>query len=400
MKLVNKTRLVGSPGKGVVVHANSFYTRAQGLEKMQVVTTMTRSDTTDTLQRRFSADNGRTWSEPEAPVFISKTAVGVRRLSWRTPFVDPSRDLFLELGIDGTLPNDSPLEGMKQWFIRYRVSVDGGRTFIHDRQAVQTGYTPDHPFDGVTIGKSSMMIGDLTCRPILARGGRILVPVQITPVGPDGVYINPGKGYTFHDAAVLIGVWQDDRTVDWTLSSRVRIGPECSTRGAVEPTIAELDDGRLLMICRGSNDANPGLPGRKWRSVSEDGGRTWMSPPAPWAYDDGEVFFSPSACSQLLKHSNGGLYWFGNITPVNPEGNRPRYPLVGGRVDPQSLGLIRSSVIAIDDKGATDDPWLTLSNFMAHEDRETHELVVHMSRFGERGAKDWTSDAYEYRIAP
>jgi hypothetical protein len=27
-------------------------------------------------------------------------------------------------------------------------------------------------------------------------------------------------------------------------------------------------------------------------------------------------------------------------------------------------------------------------------------VVVHMSRFGERGSKDWTSDAYEDRIAP
>ena len=33
---------------------------------------------------------------------------------------------------------------------------------------------------------------------IRTRGGRLLVPVQVCPVGPDGRYLNPGGGYSYH----------------------------------------------------------------------------------------------------------------------------------------------------------------------------------------------------------
>jgi hypothetical protein len=90
-----------------------------------------------------------------------------------------------------------------------------------------------------------------------------------------------------------------------------------------EPTLAALTDGRLMMVMRGSNDKKPSLPGYKWVSFSSDGGFHW-STPKPWTYHNGEPFFSPSACSQLLRHSNGKLFWLGHITAANPRGNRPR----------------------------------------------------------------------------
>src|SRR5207248_6622733 len=90
---------------------------------------------------------------------------------------------------------------------------------------------------------------------------------------------------------------------------------------------ARLADGRVMMLLRGSNAGNPSLPGWRWVSYSTDGGWHWTTP-QPWTYTSGRPFFSPSACSQLLRHSNGRLYWIGHITPANPRGNRPRYPIV------------------------------------------------------------------------
>src|SRR5205085_2742639 len=81
-----------------------------------------------------------------------------------------------------------------------------------------------------------------------------------------------------------------------------------------------------IMVLRGSNDKNPSLPGYKWVSYSSDGGFRWTEP-KPWTYRTGVPFFSPSACSQLLQHSNGKLYWLGHINKTNPRGNRPRYPV-------------------------------------------------------------------------
>ena len=396
MRLNSRELYIEAPRKRSLMHANAFYTRRDGVEKMRTRSVMTRSDTTDSCERSFSPDNGRTWSEWETVDFITETPEGVRRQGDSPGFVDPATDRLITIVTDGVLPTDDPLEGMKHWLLRYRVSIDGGRTDAVDEPIIQTGFTPDHPFDCVWVGRNSMMIGDMTCRPITTREGRILVPVQLTPVGPDGEYYNPGGGYTYHEAAVLIGTWRDDLTIEWDLSARVANDPAVSTRGCVEPTIAEMPDGRILMVLRGSNDAKPQLPGYKWYAVSEDGGRTWTRP-EPWTYDDGENFFSPSSCSQLVPHSNGRCYWLGNLTPENPTGNLPRYPMVIAEVDPESLMLIRDSEGVVDDCGPGDDPSLTLSNFMAHEDRETAEIILHMSRFT---IDTWSGDAYLYRIEP
>jgi hypothetical protein len=168
----------------------------------------------------------------------------------------------------------------------------------------------------------------------------------------------------------------------------------------IEPTVAELDDHRLLMVMRGSNDKNPQAFGGKWASFSDDAGRTWTAPRL-WTYVDGAPFHSPSACSQLVAHSSGRLFWLGNITPTNPAGNRPRYPFVIGEVDRRS-GLLRKETVAIiDDRGPGDGELLSLSNFFAREDRETHELVLHMSRQGAKSTSkkaDFTADAFLYRI--
>jgi hypothetical protein len=124
-----------------------------------------------------------------------------------------------------------------------------------------------------------------------------------------------------------------------------------------EPTIEFLDKGRLLMVLRGSNDRHPELPGYRWFSVSHDGGNRWTVP-QPWTYHDGGKFFSPSACSQLLRHSSGRLFWLGNITSENPRGNRPRYPFVIGEVDRVTGLLRRESVRPIDTLQPGEDPIL------------------------------------------
>ena len=160
------------------------------------------------------------------------------------------------------------------------------------------------------------------------------------------------------------------------------------------------------MVLRGSNDAKPHLLGRKWMSISTDNGHHW-STPRPWTYADGQSFFSPSSCSQLLTHSNGRIYWIGNICPSNPRGNLPRYPLVIGEVDPASGGLICSTVNEIDSRRDGDWERMQVSNFFAREDRETGDIMIHCAPFdrtretgtdGKPGEMNWTSDAWLYRV--
>ncbi|MCK5740106.1 hypothetical protein KAH55_13020, partial [bacterium] len=109
----------------------------------------------------------------------------------------------------------------------------------------------------------------------------------------------------------------------------------------------------------------------------------------------------PSSCSELLKHSDGRLFWIGNLVPNNPRGNRPRYPLVIGEVD-QKLGLlIKETVTVLDTRQPDQSELMTLSNFYIREDRQTGDLILHVSPMFINSTpenQDWTADAMIYRI--
>ena len=413
LQLVERTKFLTTPSAGVRVNARTFYAYDSGLHLVSVHTLLSRSDTFDRAFRRFSADNGKTWSRAELVETHRESPHGVTRIYPRIGFADPTQTLLVEIELRGTLPNDDPLEGMKHWSLFYRLSRDGGRTTHFDAQIRQTGdqFSATHPLPGVHIGKNSIMIGDQSCMPIFLNNGEILQPVQITPVGPDGEYYNPGGGYTYHDAAVLIGTWDAQQRLQWVVSQRVVGDPSRSTRGMLEPTIVQLPNGKILMVLRGSNHRREELPSYRWYSLSADQGRTW-SEPQPWTYTDGEAFYSPSSCSQLLKHSSGRIFWIGNISDQNPRGNLPRYPLVLGEVDGDRGQLLRESLITIDERRPDDPPNLLLSNFAAREDRATNDILIHLSpinrpqnpptpKDGDDGQEsfDWTADAWLYRVS-
>jgi hypothetical protein len=386
-----------SPGKGTAVMAHAVYCKPRGVELISFESRMSRSDTVDIAFVRRSPDNGRTWGPAEERKTREKRPDGTLRRHFRGGWVDPGTGRYIEFGNDGVLPTDDPLEGMRHWTVNYRVSEDGGHTWLASEVAVQEGaeFNDRHPFPGVYTGKTCVMLGDLTCRPIAGKDGSILVPAQVTSLGPDGKIHNPTGGYTYTDAVVLIGRWKGKR-LTWTISQPMKGDPARSTRGMVEPTLAWLRDGRLLAILRGSNDKNPKLPAYKWACWSKDGAHSW-TPPVPWTYSSGDNFHSPSACSQLIGHSSGRVFWLGNLTPANPAGNRPRYPLAIGEVDRSTGLLLRDTVRTVDDRQPGEDEILTLSNFLAREDRPSREICLHMTRMF--AFKDgWLGDAMLYRI--
>jgi hypothetical protein len=378
-----------APGNGTAVMAYACYTERAGGAMMSIEQRWSRSDTIDAAFLRRSRDHGRTWSAPVEVRTGERRPEGMFRRHLRVGWVEPRTGRFIDFWIEGLLPTDNPLEGMKQWVIRYRID-DGPDTSL-----VARGHTADRPLPGVWKGKNSFMMGDQTSRPVALADGSFLLPIVIAPLNAEGGLANPGGGYTWHDAAILRAVWRG-AALDWELLGTITGDPTKSTRGWDEPTLAVLRDGRILMVLRGSNDKNPSLPSHKWACWSDNGGRTWTTP-KPWTYDDGRAFHSPSACSQLLAHSNGRLYWLGNINEENPIGNRPRYPFVVGEVDRSTGLLLRRTVRLVDDLMPGEDPVLTLSNFYAREDRQTGGIAVHMTRlFALRDG--WQGDAFLYRI--
>ena len=394
---ITRETLIPSPGPGAGVSGALYYTGIAGTEMFCMYSIQTRSDLSDGAYTMLSADNGHTWSEPEFHETEMATSGGVLRRIPRVAVLDPHRDRFVLFLIEGLFDGDDPLQGMLRYQLRYRVSSDGGRTWDTDELMIQEGeeYDATHPFPDVWIGRNSMMLGDHTCVPVVLGDGSLLVPTQMCPLGPDGSYHRPGGGYTYHDTAVISGSWRDDSTIEWNVSGVVKGDPQRSTRGLVEPTIGVLDDGRILLVMRGSNDVKPDLPGYRWFSIGDAQQRTW-SPAQPWTYADGQPFHSPSSCSQLLHHSSGRLLWIGNLCEENPRGNRPRYPLVMAQVDTETGLVMRDSVTAVDDRGPGESERLTLSNFHALEDRKSGEVLIALPRYFAQmpvdGATDFTAD--------
>lgn len=404
-QVLSRDVFVPSPKPGVAAHAASHYTRPSGGALISTHGLMSRSDTVDIAFIRFSDDDGRTWSAThELPTKFSHPA-GTGRRHPRGGSVDPVTGRYVSFWTEGVLPTDSPLEGMRQWTLRYSVSEDGGRSQIVSEQIIHEGpgYDAVHHLPGVTVGHNCVMMGDLAEQPLIRPDGVILLPVQISPTGPDGYYTNPGGGLTYTDCMVLMGRWKPDGRLAWTASERIVGDPKRTSRGVIEPALACLADGSLLVVMRGSNQGLNGAPGYRWVARSYDGGQTW-SRPEPWTWQDGTPFFSPSSCSQLIPWRDGRLFWMGNLCASNPNANSPRYPIVLGEVDRQTGRLIRDSVNVLDDRQPDESPHLTLSNFFAREERSTGHLLLHLSRFFAKdfrreGKPDWTSDALLYRIA-
>lgn len=386
--LKSRTLAIESPEDNMAVWAHTFYAD-QGNRLMTVSYNQRQSDIYFDWKTRTSDDNGQTWSDWKAEPLPTTPPAGVHYTFPQSGWVDPVNGRMLMMVKDGVFPTGNPSEMYYLWELHYRVSTNGGRTFADQQQVIQQGgqYTSLHPAEGVNIGYNSMMSGATATRPIRTKQGKVLVPVAIT---------HDKNGH--FDSAVLIGTWGkgDDTSITWDLSERVTISSSLSTRGVVEPVIAEMPNGDILMVCRGSNQNSPSLPARKWYSVSRDDGKSW-SDVDTWTFDDGSDFYSPSSCSQLLKHSNGKYYWLGNISPTNAYSNSPRYPLVIAEVNPDTYLLEKDTLVVIDTLSDGDNTTLQLSNFFAYEDRVTGDIVLQMTRF--TTSPVWNGNSYVYRIA-
>lgn len=184
-----------------------------------------------------SYDGGQTWSEPHwvcaglnsaepASYYLLRTRNDVlilvylnfegRKFSWNNETNEPG-DCNLEV-----------------WAIR---SLDGGSTWV-DHQRLLDGYNAN--FFGL----------------IQTSSGRVVVPLQ-------HLVSEPGR-------LVVCSFCSDDDGHTWLRSNWIDLGGNGHHDGAFEPTIAELYDGRLLMLIRTNLD-------RFWQAISDDSGRYWRT---------------------------------------------------------------------------------------------------------------------------
>lgn len=120
------------------------------------------------------------------------------------------------------------------WAIR---SLDGGKTWT-DRHRVLEGYNPN--FFGF----------------IQTKSGRLIATVpHLAP--------SPGR-------YVACSLFSDDDGKTWKRSNLIDLGGHGHHSGAMEPSVVELSDGRLMMLIRTHW-------GRFWQAFSDDGGLSWRT---------------------------------------------------------------------------------------------------------------------------
>lgn len=367
------------------------------LERREVQAEEIKDDVGENVRVRWSTDNGRTWT-PFVPQQRSNQVDygGVTVWEGEGPSVFDARAGVL---VQSWL-RQIVVKGLYHCFTYSRWSRDLGRTWSPPQQLRYeegAAFDPREPKKASFLDHNEGYFGSN----LLVRSDGTLVHALAHANAP-GDPRNNQRPWRM-GSIVFLGRWNAVRKdYDWQPGARVEISPEHSARGLKEPEVAELAGGRLLVVWRGSTHGWDGsvakLPGRKFFSVSSDGGRT-LTPPAVWKYDDGSDFYSPSSYHRMLRHSvSGKLYWLGNVSSTPPSGNSPRYRLVIAELDEAKAALKRGTVTAVDDRRPGQGSGVQFSNFSLLEDREMHVLELHLTTYGqEPDPAEWaTADNYKY----
>lgn len=384
-----------------------------GLERMEIQAVESKVDIHAEMQRRFSDDNGRTWTplEPMAP-FVATYAGHEVVECGGARFYDPVAGVLIEawlrqIGGDlrpdarqildypaGIMTRQESIKRQYHDFTYVRLSTDHGRTWSAPTQLCYEegeAFDPRDPLKPGFLQRNQAYFGNNFIR---HSNGTLVFAVCAanSPSDPDNE-----RRYARLGALCFVGRWDAAaRDYRWTAGRRLEVRPELSFEGLQEPGIAELRGGRVLVIWRAAS--TPQTLGRKWFSVSTDGGLT-LDGPAELRYDDGAHFYSPATIHQLIRHSRTGkLYWIGNISRVPPRGNWPRYPLVIAEVDEDRPAIRKSTVTVIDDRAPDQSEYVEFSNFWLLENRETHDFELTLTAYGEDPEHVNNANCYHYTL--
>lgn len=131
-------------------------------------------------------------------------------------------------------------------------------------------------------------------RVIQLQSGRLLAPVATS-----------AQVWTKNDNFRTVVYRSDDDGRTWTRGTTLVSAPK---RGAMEPGLIELKDGRVMQIIRTQT-------GYIWRAFSSDGGDTW-SEATPWNIESPE---SPATLVRVPRSGEWLLLWNPKVSWGNPE---------------------------------------------------------------------------------
>jgi len=377
-------------GPNIGQRSSVSYTDGE-LTRVEMWSTECESDAPREHKRRTSRDNGRTWSELEdieAAVNQQLPGGGIVTSGGGGQY-DTRLGILYQVGLRRIWPG-MPIYtyswgAHEHKFIDHVfVREDGGpeRMFRYEDGP---DFDPDNPFEAAYCENNRAYPG---VHVEFAEDGTAYYPL---------VTYKHRTDYSFNRGGVRL-MRRDPKSGEWTASDAQFVSAEVSSRGMLEPDVAVLRDGTLLVVCRGSD--TPTTPGHKWMCTSQDGGRT-LSPVEEFRYDDGSSFYSPSSIHRFFRSTkNGILYWLANICEDPPKGNSPRYPLWLAEIDEEKRAVKKDSLVLVDTRREGEPEGVQMSNWSLIEDRETLNVEMYLSRIGENAERFWESGVHRYTFVP
>ena len=229
----------------------------------------------------ISKDNGKTWSEPRKiydgarPGIPSEHSVILRTRGGVLVLVYMDFSTKKWAGWDKEKNDSAGDARLDVWAIR---SLDEGKTWI-DRQKIFSGWC------GCLVNM------------IQTKSGHIVVPASM-------LLHKPGRH------AMRSYVSTDDGAT-WTYSNIIDLGGAGSHQGAMEGTVVELDDGRVLMLIRT-------IWRQLWSAYSDDQGLSWRT-------IGPSGIKAPSSKPFVIRLANGRIALIWNHSPQGTKG-KDRFP--------------------------------------------------------------------------
>lgn len=360
-------------------------------------------DSPQNPHQRLSLDNGKTWSPLKAQPSWMTYKEKVTILDWKfCGMYDPASDRLVSLSIHHVRDMRQGPPRMIYNHALVRTSTDGGRTFGNTQTLkYEEGddLDPQNELNPNFLENNTGYPGQSILR---LSNGNLLIPVinaKIPADVPDEASPRvrwPSKGTI--GSLCYSGRWDKTREqYIWKAGKPVWLPRSIAFNGLLEPDVAELKDGRILIVWRITKTKDGDA--RKWFSVSADGGMTFGEPQI-FGYSDGTKFFSTSTFHRLFRSGKTGLlYWIGNIAAEAPtNAGHPRYPLVIAEVDEATLALKKETVTTIDSRHPGEGERLQLSNFWTIENTETLDLEIYLTRLNEVPDETFTANAYKYTL--
>lgn len=265
-----------------------------------IALSIARENRQQTMQGRYSTDNGKTWSAPEDLFPFPREAGGFGLFE---AMVDQRGEIHIAFLCDANtgilFPKEAALpspgsDTLEIWHIRSKGKATSWDTLRSIRK-----------------GRNSDLLSL-----IQLRNGRIVLPICFNA---ERTVYNRGEGflsYTYMGGYSSGAMYSDDNGQTWHDSPDVLSveTPDMHTYGAVEPVAIQLKDGRVWMLMRTQR-------GRFYESFSNDGAR-W-SPPQP------STLISSDSPAGLIRLKDGNLLLFSNAALRYPYAYGARYVLHG-----------------------------------------------------------------------